>query len=163
MTPRDGFPIGLADERQLTRRALLRAVPAALALTWGADWLARCFLRTAPPPGAVLRVADVTELAPGQAKGFSLPDPQRAALLVRLDANSFVAFERRCPHLGCPVLWSAARARFECPCHNAAFDPRTGAVLYGPPRQGLAPIPIESRDDQIWLRPAAPSRAGAMS
>ena len=63
----------------------------------------------------------------------------REALAVRLDADTVVAFDRRCPHLGCPVRWSAERGRFECPCHHAAFDARTGAVLFGPPTRGLTP------------------------
>jgi len=62
--------------------------------------------------------------------------------VVRLDADTVVAYERRCPHLGCPVLWSAERGRFECPCHHAAFDARTGRVLFGPPRRGLAAVPV---------------------
>jgi Rieske Fe-S protein len=61
---------------------------------------------------------------------------------VRLDDGSLVAYDRRCPHLGCPVLWSAESARFECPCHHATFDARTGSVLFGPPRRGLAPAKI---------------------
>ena len=66
----------------------------------------------------------------------------REALVVRVSSDAIVAFDRRCPHLGCPVLWSAARSRFECPCHRAAFDARTGAVLFGPPRRGLTPMEI---------------------
>src|SRR4051812_43899862 len=50
------------------------------------------------------------------------------AWAVRVVAAEPVAFDRRCPHLGCPVLWAAERGRFECPCHHAAFDARTGEV-----------------------------------
>ena len=63
----------------------------------------------------------------------------REALAVRLDDATVVAFDRRCPHLGCPVRWVGERGRFECPCHHAAFDARTGAVLFGPPTRGLTP------------------------
>jgi arsenite oxidase small subunit len=71
-------------------------------------------------------------------QGRAVSDPAGGeALVVRLDETTTVAFDRRCPHLGCPVLWSPERGRFECPCHHAAFDAATGRVLFGPPRRGL--------------------------
>lgn len=160
MRAQDGFPPGVADERRLTRRAFLGAGAATLALTWAGDWLARRVWRRGPEAHAGLRLASVAELAPGDARAFTVPGSERAALLVRVDPETVVAFERRCPHLGCPVLWSAAHARFECPCHRAAFAAHTGHVLHGPPRAGLTPLAIETRGDDIWLR-AAPVGADA--
>jgi Rieske Fe-S protein len=85
---------------------------------------------------------DATEpLAVGEARALAMPEGIQV-LAVRLDADTVVAFDRRCPHLGCPVVWAAARARFECPCHRAAFDARTGQVLFGPPRRGLGRVEI---------------------
>jgi Rieske Fe-S protein len=90
-----------------------------------------------------VRVAEDDLPAAGAAMTV-IADDGREALVVRVDADAPpVAFDRRCPHLGCPVLWSAERARFECPCHHAAFDARTGAVLFGPPRRGLAPARLQ--------------------
>ena len=27
-----------------------------------------------------------------------------------------------CPHLGCPIGWSADASQFRCPCHGGTFD-----------------------------------------
>jgi Rieske Fe-S protein len=136
------FPIGVADERRLDRRRFLCTAGAAAAVTLGGEWLGR---RVERSRAHTLEVAlDLSvPLAEGEARALS--DPQGGeALAVRLDGGTVVAFDRRCPHLGCPVLWSGERRRFECPCHAAAFDARTGEVLFGPPRRGLAPARLRS-------------------
>jgi Rieske Fe-S protein len=138
---KDAFPIGAAAERTLDRRRLLSGAGAAAALVVLGKWAGAA--RVAPPPGPV--VLDDPEtlgtLAVGDARALVTVDG-RDAVAVRLDADTVVAFDRRCPHLGCPVRWAGERGRFECPCHRAAFDARTGAVLYGPPRTGLTPVPL---------------------
>ena len=129
------FPIAAADEERLDRRRFLCVAGSAAVLALGGEWAARRAVTRGEPP---LEIAlEGPPLVPGEARTLTAADG-REALLVRIDAQATVAFDRRCPHLGCPVLWSAERARFECPCHHAAFDARTGAVLFGPPRRGLA-------------------------
>ena len=46
--------------------------------------------------------------------------------------NHWVALSSRCMHLGCPVRFVAAAARFICPCHGGVYDFR-GMVAGGPP------------------------------
>jgi len=131
------FPIGEDDERRLDRRRFLGVAGCAALLVAGGEWLGRrvgaetpLHVRLdgpPPPPGEVRSV--VTE--------------GREALVVGLADGEVVAFDRRCPHLGCPVVWAAERQRFECPCHTAAFDARSGRVLFGPPRRGLTPATVE--------------------
>src|SRR5581483_707361 len=50
--------------------------------------------------------------------------------------NQFVALSSRCMHLGCPVRFVAAAARFICPCHGGVYDFR-GMVAGGPPVRPL--------------------------
>lgn len=138
----EAFPVAAADEQRLDRRRFLCAAGCAAALALGGEWAARRAARRGEPPLEVaLDGGDAP--APGEARTLTAADG-REALLVRVDESATVAFDRRCPHLGCPVLWSAERARFECPCHHAAFDARTGEVLFGPPRRGLAPAIVRS-------------------
>lgn len=136
----DPFPIAAAAERALDRRRFLCAAGAAAIAVLGAEWIAR---RTpAAPVPARLVLRDAAALAVGDARALETAAGEQA-LAVRLDVATVVAFDRRCPHLGCPVVWDAARGHFECPCHRAVFDARTGRVLAGPPRRGLTPIALE--------------------
>ena len=133
----DAFPVAAADEQRLDRRRFLCAAGSAAVLAVGGEWSARRVLSRAEPPLEVV-LDDGDEPASGEARTLRAADG-REALLLRVGDDATIAFDRRCPHLGCPVLWSAERTRFECPCHHAAFDARTGEVLFGPPRRGLAP------------------------
>ena len=133
----DAFPIAAAAEHRLDRRRFLCAAGAVAAAAVGGELLSGR-VESARARPLVVTLASDAPLAVGEAR--ALGDPRGGeALAVRLDAETVVAFDRRCPHLGCPVLWSAERGRFECPCHHAAFDARTGRVLFGPPRRGLTP------------------------
>ena len=131
------FPVTVADERRVDRRRFLGAAGAAAIVALLGDRLGRRAEQSshlAPE----LAAGDLDGLVIGEARSLIAIDG-REALAVRLDAATVVAFDRRCPHLGCPVRWAAERGRFECPCHHAAFDARTGDVLFGPPRRGLTP------------------------
>ena len=142
MKKRDASPISLAEERAITRRGFLAAAGGTAALALAGEWLGR-HLAAAPEPGVTIHLPDTFEVALGDARALELPGSRQQVLVARPDRETLVAFDRRCPHLGCPVLWSAERQRFECPCHAAAFDARTGRVLAGPPRRGLAPVGVE--------------------
>lgn len=124
-------------ERTLDRRRFLCAAGAATVAAVAGEVVAR---RSDATP-AVTSVS-VPALAVGAA--HAVPVVGGEVLAVRLDDATTVAFDRRCPHLGCPVVWAAERGRFECPCHRAAFDARTGAVLFGPPARGLTAIEVTS-------------------
>lgn len=131
------FPVTARDERRLDRRRFLGAVGAAAVVALVGERLGRRAEGALHTP-IELPATGLDALAVGEARDVPTSDG-RVALAVRLDATTVVAFDRRCPHLGCPVRWSAERGRFECPCHHAAFDARTGAVLFGPPTRGLTP------------------------
>lgn len=144
--PRDGragseanalFPIAAESERRLDRRRFLCVAGTAALATLTGEWVGR---RVEHARARSLQVSLDEDEGPSIGEAVAVRDAAGGeALVVRLDEESVVAFDRRCPHLGCPVLWSAERERFECPCHHAAFDGRTGEVLFGPPRRGLAP------------------------
>jgi len=61
------------------------------------------------------------------------------------DAAHFRAYNGRCTHLGCAYRFDRlpdpqyhrAPNVFHCPCHHGIYDPRTGAVLSGPPPRPL--------------------------
>jgi Rieske Fe-S protein len=139
VTRKDPFPVSAPAEHALDRRRLLCGIGAAAVAMAMAEWAAR-LAPAGPAPAPV--VLSGNALAVGEARAVATASGVEA-LAVRLDAGTIVAFDRRCPHLGCPVVWAAARDRFECPCHHAAFEARTGRVVTGPPARGLAPVAVE--------------------
>lgn len=56
------------------------------------------------------------------------------------DTNSlgqpYIAISTRCTHLGCPVRYVQASARFICPCHGGVYG-ADGEVVGGPPVRPL--------------------------
>jgi nitrite reductase/ring-hydroxylating ferredoxin subunit len=135
----DAFPAALDAERTIARRSFLAAFGGALLAVAGAKRLAG-WLEAQRAQPLMIAMGAVARLAPGAAVAVKASTGE--ALAVRLGDGDVVAFNRRCPHLGCPVVWAAERHRFECPCHHAAFDARTGKVLFGPPKHGLEPARI---------------------
>ncbi len=131
------------------RRAfLMTALATGVAALVGEAWAQRRV--AAAPAVAPFRIAGAAELPSGEAVDFEVPGTKIAGLLVRVSGDTYAAFDRRCPHLGCPVQWSAPEQRFKCPCHAAVFDGHSGAVLSGPPRCGLRRIAIERRGVEVW-------------
>ncbi len=133
------------------RRAFLwTAVVSAVAAVCGEWWAQRRV--SAGVTIAPFRIA--ADVPPGTAVNFTLPGTTIPGVLVRLNDDEYAAFDQRCPHLGCPVQWSAARERFECPCHRAVFDGPNGRLVSGPPRRGLRRIRVECRGSEVWGLPA---------
>jgi Rieske Fe-S protein len=68
------------------------------------------------------------------------------------DSARFTAYNGRCTHLGCSYRFDQAPdpryhrepAVFHCPCHHGIFDPKTGAVLRGPP-----PRPLDTLETKL--------------
>ncbi len=50
--------------------------------------------------------------------------------------SAVIAISTRCMHLGCPVRFVEASARFICPCHGGVYD-FEGKVFGGPPVRPL--------------------------
>jgi Rieske Fe-S protein len=140
------------DERYVNRRQFGKfLVLTSLAMFAGNLWIlirARLGLGQVPayPRQPVARVGEVPV---GGVRQFSYPGPADPCLLVRLDADTFVAYHQKCTHLSCAVVYSRERERLECPCHQGFFSVRTGAVLQGPPPRPLARIRLAQEGDVL--------------
>ncbi len=66
--------------------------------------------------------------------------------------NQYVALSSRCMHLGCPVRYVQAAARFICPCHGGVYNFR-GLVAGGPPVRPLDRFYTLVRNGYIYLGP----------
>lgn len=56
-----------------------------------------------------------------------------------------------CPHEGCNVTWREDANQFACPCHDSFFS-ADGAVLSGPARRGLDPLPTREENGMLQIR-----------
>jgi nitrite reductase/ring-hydroxylating ferredoxin subunit len=135
----------------LGRRRFLRAAAGTAALATFGEWSVASPRQARAPRFAPIALDDLAALDRGNALDVTIDGSVRRALIVRLSGGELVAYDGRCPHLGCPVRWSSGRNRFECPCHGAAFDGTSGEVLFGPPAQGLTPLRVVERGGGHWL------------
>jgi menaquinol-cytochrome c reductase iron-sulfur subunit len=66
--------------------------------------------------------------------------------------GDFIAVSTRCMHLGCPVRFVEASARFICPCHGGVYD-FTGSVSGGPPVRPLDRFYTRVRNNVVEVGP----------
>ncbi|MFW5943082.1 MAG: ubiquinol-cytochrome c reductase iron-sulfur subunit [bacterium] len=148
---RQDFPIDWPQDEYIARRDFVKfLLLTSLAFTSGQFWLlARSWLRDREQPDAVA-IARVEDVPVGGSLVFKYPENSPARLLVRVDENTFVAYEQQCTHLTCPVIPDVANGELHCPCHEGIFDLATGRPLAGPPRRPLARITLTVREDTVY-------------
>ena len=71
-----------------------------------------------------VKIADVTDVLPGEKKKFTLNN--KTVLLAIVD-GAFYALDNRCPHMGGSLSGGDLEGgTLTCPRHGAKFDVRTG-------------------------------------
>ena len=146
------FPVERQGENAVSRRQFLRFL-ALSSLAFFLGSLAVALRRAFSPTGEAaprLLIAQLAQVPPGQSLSFSYPDHQSPAILVHLPTGELVAYDQRCTHLRCPVYYETRTGRLECPCHEGAFDPRTGTRLSGPPPLPLRRIRLEVSGQDVY-------------
>lgn len=141
---RRDLPLDQGRDEYVTRREFTKFV----VLISGATFLGNGYLvvqnmlEQTQKPGP-LDIVGVDEVPVGGSRLFRYPTAQDPAILIRLSDSEWVAYAQRCTHLSCPVVYSAAERRLNCPCHDGAFDAASGRVLKGPPPRPLPRIEIK--------------------
>ena len=151
---KDDFPISWVDDHYVTRREFTKS----LVLVSGAAFCANGTLvglaaREKSREGRKIeprKIGSVQDLPVGGTRVFHYPDPGEPCLLVRLEADRFVAFGQKCTHLGCPVLYRKETRQLHCPCHEGFFNAEDGRVIAGPPPRPLPRVELERRGDELW-------------
>ena len=148
---KEDFPISWVDDDFVTRREFTKSLVWVSCASFAASvgLAAKAAVQDHQPLPA-RRIAAVDDLPVGGARVFHYPDEATPCVLIRLEADRFVAYPQNCTHLACPVLYEATTQRLLCPCHEGSFDATTGRVLSGPPPRPLTPITIERRGDELW-------------
>jgi Rieske Fe-S protein len=158
MTPRwkRDFPVAGQEESYVSRREFTRFLGLA-SLTFLAGTCAAAIrklvdrFRGGQDPSVV--VAEVGDIAVGGYKLFRYPAESDPCILIRLDADRFVAFDQRCTHLSCPVYFDKAGGQLVCPCHEGFFGAEDGRALAGPPKRPLRQLAVSTRRAQVWVGP----------
>lgn len=101
-----------------------------------------CRLEDIPDGGAI--AADIDS----STGGFSL-------ILLRQGERVF-AYHNECPHAGRRLDWAPGKFLVKdgaviCAAHGATFDVASGAVLAGPCRNGLVPMPLRVVNGSVEL------------
>ncbi|HVO52104.1 MAG TPA: ubiquinol-cytochrome c reductase iron-sulfur subunit [Thermoanaerobaculia bacterium] len=124
------------------RRELLLALAGGGALTAAAT-LAGCSKKPAlKPTQALVPLSDVPKT--GRTKILVAGRPVE----LRRTEKGVVARSLLCSHFGCTVAWNEERQVYVCPCHEGVYD-ASGAVVGGPPPQGLASVPVVVSGDDL--------------
>lgn len=98
-----------------------------------------------------LKIEGADRVMPGSSLNFSYPTANDPAVLVRSHDGQYLAYSRKCAHLGCSVDFDPQRRCLKCPCHQGVYDSRTGYVMYGPPPRPLDQIVLQMRaGSEVW-------------
>jgi nitrite reductase/ring-hydroxylating ferredoxin subunit len=134
--------------RIFCNRVLLTSVGLGLAANSLTGAAAERQTSLAYPP---LKIEGAERVLPGSYLYFSYPTSNDPAVLVRAHDGEYRAYSRKCAHLGCSVEFDSARKCLECPCHQGAYDTRTGFVVFGPPRRPLDHVVLQVRaGTEVW-------------
>jgi Rieske Fe-S protein len=89
-------------------------------------------------------LAQVGGSVSGHAAGVPFP-----LVVLRASASQVIAFDARCPHLGCAVR--GAQKLFICPCHGSLFG-LDGSVKLGPATRPLIELKVTFDGNQVAVK-----------
>ena len=99
----------------------------------------------------LIKIAETTALAPGQAAAFTVEGQKIALFKVE---GTYYAIGDTCTHRGGPLSEGDVQGtKVTCPWHGANFDLKTGTVL-GPPAQNGVPsykVVVEGTDIKVEI------------
>jgi cytochrome b6-f complex iron-sulfur subunit len=87
-----------------------------------------------------------TDLKANEARIF--PFGSRAAILVRGEDGSYVAFSATCTHLSCTVQYRPDLKQIWCACHNGLYD-LSGRNVAGPPPRPLEAFRVQVANGEV--------------
>ena len=149
---RRDFPIDAPQDLYVARRDFMKfMVLTSFAFTVGQFWIAaqNWFRRRRGEP-ELKRIGALSEIPVGSAITFLYPEPTDRCILIRPEPDVLVAFSQQCTHLSCAVVPQPEHNRLSCPCHEGAFDLRSGRPIAGPPNRPLARVLLEVRGQDIY-------------
>jgi len=149
---RRDFPIDTPQDEYVARRDFMKfMVLTSLAFTVGQFWIAaQNWLRQRRGLPERRRIATLADLPVGGAVTFMYPDETDRCILIRPEPDVLVAYSQQCTHLSCAVVPQPEHNRLYCPCHEGAFDLRSGRPIAGPPNRPLTRVVLDVRGTDIY-------------
>ncbi len=149
---RRDFPIDTPQDQYVARRDFMKfMVLTSLAFTVGQFWIAaQNWLRHRRGLPDLKKVASLDDVPVGGALTFLYPDETDRCILIRPAPDVLVAYSQQCTHLSCAVVPQPERDRLFCPCHDGAFDLRSGRPIAGPPNRPLTRVVLDVRGTAIY-------------
>ena len=149
---RRDFPIDAPQDLYVARRDFMKfMILTSLAFTAGQFWIgAQNWFRRRRGIPELRRVASLSEIPVGGALTFLYPEPADRCILIRPEAEVLVAFSQQCTHLSCAVIPQPEHNRLYCPCHEGAFDLRSGRPIAGPPNRPLTRVTLDVRGGEVY-------------
>ena len=96
-----------------------------------------------------VRIASTSDFADGDLASFEVGGSYVAVAVV---AGEYHAFDDTCTHRACSLSEGELDGTTViCPCHAAELDVRTGAVLDGPPPEGVATYHTRVAGDAVEI------------
>ncbi len=96
------------------------------------------------------KIEGAERVMPGSFLYFNYPKTNDPAVLMRTSDGQYLAYSRKCAHLGCSVDYDTSARCLRCPCHRGVYDSRNGYVMYGPPPKPLDQIVLQMRSGEVW-------------
>ena len=97
------------------------------------------------------KIEGAERVMPGSYLYFNYPKANDPAVLLRTTDGQYLAYSRKCAHLGCSVDYDSSARCLRCPCHRGVYDARNGYVMFGPPPKPLDQIVLQMRDGgELW-------------
>ena len=144
---RQDFPIDWPQDQYVARREFTKfMVLTSFAFVVGQLWIGvQNWVRRRRGVPEIRQIATLSSIPVGGAVTFAYPEAHDAGILVRIDADTVVAYGQECTHLACAVVPQFEKNCLHCPCHEGYFDLATGRPIAGPPRRPLPRVKIEIR------------------
>jgi Rieske Fe-S protein len=151
---RQDFPVPNAEDSYVTRREFTKflGLTSVALLVGTCVSAARKLVKQFLPTPAALPVANIDEIPVGGYKLFRYPTGNDPCILLRLAEHRFVAFDQRCTHLSCPVLFDNTKNQLACPCHEGFFSVEDGRPLAGPPKRALVQFSVTTENALVLVR-----------
>ena len=96
--------------------------------------------------GGLIMAGSIDDFNPGSVTAFD----NDGFFLIRDEGGDFLAVHRRCPHLGCNVIWQPEKNQFVCPCHASNFD-NYGDYESAPVPRPLDTIAVKIEDAYVYV------------